>query len=127
MRSTLFDVPVDILSREETVRLAVEAMESGHRCQHVALNVAKLVNARSDHELERDIRASDIVGIDGMGIVYALRALGQRVPHRVAGIDLFESLMAQCASRGLRPFLLGATPEVLRDALDPSSAVRFTK
>jgi N-acetylglucosaminyldiphosphoundecaprenol N-acetyl-beta-D-mannosaminyltransferase len=118
MRSTLFDVPVDILSREETVRLAVEAMESGHCCQHVALNVAKLVNARSDHELERDIRASDIVGIDGMGIVYALRALGQRVPHRVAGIDLFESLMAQCASRGLRPFLLGATPEVLRDAVE---------
>jgi len=117
MRTTLFGLPVDIMSRDETVSMAVEAMNTGRRCQHVALNVAKLVNARTDPELERDICMSDIVGIDGMGIVCALRALGHAVPHRVAGADLFESLMAECARRELRPFLLGATPEVLDDAL----------
>ena len=117
MRISLFDLPVDIMSHDETVMRAVEAMETGRRCQHVALNVAKLVNARTDAELERDIRASDIVGIDGMGIVCALRALGHHVPHRVAGVDLFESLMAECARRKLLPFLLGATPKVLGDAV----------
>lgn len=89
---------------------------NGQRCQHVALNVAKLVNARTDAELDRDVRASDIVGVDGMGIVYALRLLGHRVSQRVAGADLFESLIAECAARGLRPYLLGATPEVLASA-----------
>ncbi|MHB8648250.1 MAG: WecB/TagA/CpsF family glycosyltransferase [Thermomicrobiales bacterium] len=117
MRVTLLDLPVDILSHGETVRAALEAMETGRSCQHVALNVAKLVNARVDPELERDIRASDIIGIDGVGIVLALRMSGHRVPHRVAGIDLFESLMEECARRGLRPFLLGGRPAIVERAV----------
>lgn len=113
MRTTLLDTPVDILTLEETVGRALDAMASGHRCQHVAINVAKLVNARSDAELARDIAASDIVGLDGMGTVFALRLFGHEVAERVTGIDLFQRLIAECAARGLRPFLLGATPEVL--------------
>ena len=87
---------------------------NGQRCQHVALNVAKLVNARTDAELDRDVRASDIVGVDGMGIVYALRLLGHRVSQRVAGADLFESLIAECAARGLRPTCSGLPPRCWR-------------
>lgn len=113
MRVTLFDTPVDILSRSETITAAVTAMETRTRCQHVAMNVAKLVNARTDAELDRDVRDSDIVGIDGMGILYALRLMGHRVDERVAGVDLFEDLMAVCADKDFRPYLLGATQQVL--------------
>jgi len=113
MRVTLLGLPVDILSSDETINRIITAIDTRQRCQHVALNVAKLVNARTNAELDRDVRDSDIVGIDGMGIVYALRLLGHTVPQRVAGVDLFESLMGECASRGLRPYLLGATPQVL--------------
>lgn len=113
MRVELFNTPVDILTMEETIAMAVRAMESKTRCQHVALNVAKLVNAQSDTELDRDVRDSDIVGIDGMGIAYALKLLGHDVPERVAGVDLFEQLMAVCAEKGFRPYLLGATQDVL--------------
>jgi len=116
MRVTLFELPVDILTREATVARVLEAMARRQRCQHVALNVAKLIGARTNAELERDIRESDIVGIDGMGIVLALRLLGHDVPERVAGADLFERLMAECAARGRRPYLLGATPAVLAAA-----------
>ena len=41
MRVTFLDLPVDIASMEETVDLALKAMHSGQRMQHVALNVAK--------------------------------------------------------------------------------------
>ncbi len=117
MRVELFGLPVDLLSFQETVARAIKAMTTRTRCQHVALNVAKLVDSRGNAELERDIRASDIVSIDGMGIVYALRVAGLRPPHRVTGIDLFETLLAQCAARQLRPFLLGAGPAVLAEAV----------
>lgn len=117
MRVKLFDLPVDILSHDETVARILAAMTRGERCQHVALNVAKLIGARTNAELERDIRESDIVGIDGMGIVLALRLFGHDAVQRVAGADLFESLMAECASHGRRPFLLGATPAVLAAAM----------
>lgn len=113
MRVFLFDTPVDILSRQETIDRAVAAMRTKVPCQHVALNVAKLVNARTDAELRQDVATADVVGIDGMGIVYALRLLGHRVDERVAGVDLFEDLMDLCAREGFRPFLLGATQEVL--------------
>lgn len=116
MRTTLLGLPVDILTEADTVALALEAMRDGRRCQHVALNVAKLVSARRDLELDRDIRSSDIVGIDGMGIAWALRLLGHRKVPRVAGVDLFERLIGECAAQGLRPYLLGATPAVLAEA-----------
>ena len=116
LRVRLLDTPVDIATMDETVGRALSAMRSGRRCQHVAMNVAKLVNARTDPELAQDIRDSDIIGIDGMGVVYALEALGHLVPERVSGIDLFLRLMEECARRGFRPFLLGARPDVLADA-----------
>lgn len=117
MRTHLLGLPVDILSRDETVARATRAMRTGTPCQHVALNVAKLVNARRNPELDRDIREADIVGIDGMGIAWALRLLGERDVARVTGVDLFDSLMGACAAEGFRPYLLGATPEVLERAV----------
>ena len=117
MRTHLLGLPVDILTKSETIAIAVRAMRSGLRCQHVALNVAKLVKARRDPELDRDIRDSDVIGIDGMGIAWALRLLGERRATRVAGIDLFESVIAECASEGFRPFLLGASAAVVNDAV----------
>jgi N-acetylglucosaminyldiphosphoundecaprenol N-acetyl-beta-D-mannosaminyltransferase len=91
-------------------------MRGGRRLQHVALNVAKFVNMRRDPILRADVAGSDLVGIDGMGIVLAARWFGLPVRERVAGIDLFKELMRVCAEEKFRPFLLGATPQVLRKA-----------
>ena len=110
MRASLFGCPVDVLTMAETLERARAAMRNRTRLQHVALNVAKLVNMRSDPVLCSDVMGSDIVGIDGMGIVLALRAFGVPVKERVAGIDLFQKILAVCAADGFRPFLLGATP-----------------
>jgi N-acetylglucosaminyldiphosphoundecaprenol N-acetyl-beta-D-mannosaminyltransferase len=84
--------------------------------QHVALNVAKLVNLRFDPVLASDVTSSDLVGIDGMGIVFAARMLGIAVPERVAGIDLFLNLMSVCGAEGFRPFLLGGTERIVHTA-----------
>jgi N-acetylglucosaminyldiphosphoundecaprenol N-acetyl-beta-D-mannosaminyltransferase len=118
MRASLFGCPVDVLTMAETLERARAAMRNRTRLQHVALNVAKLVNIRSDPVLCSDVMGSDIVGIDGMGIVLALRAFGVPVKERVAGIDLFQKILAVCAADGFRPFLLGATPDVLHRAAE---------
>ncbi len=116
MRTELIGCPVDILTMAETVELARTAMRKRQRVQHVALNVAKLVNSRFDPLLSNDVAGSDVIGIDGMGIVFGARMLGIRVPERVAGIDLFLNLMAVCEQEGFRPFLLGGTDRVVRKA-----------
>lgn len=118
MRTDFLGCPVDVLTMAETVERAKSAMQGQKPFQHVALNVAKFVNMRTDKLLRSDVMGSDIIGIDGMGIVLALRLLGVPVKERVAGIDLFWELMAVCAKEGYRPYLLGATPEILKRAND---------
>ncbi len=117
MRTHTLDCPIDILTREEIIEKARHSMVERVPCMHVSLNVAKLVSARTDMDLAKDIKAADIVGIDGMGIALAMRLTGYGSASRFAGVDLFEELMALCAREGLRPFLLGARQEVLVEAM----------
>jgi N-acetylglucosaminyldiphosphoundecaprenol N-acetyl-beta-D-mannosaminyltransferase len=109
--------PINILTMDETVGLARSAMRDRTRLQHVALNVAKLVNARADRVLATDIANSDLVSIDGMGIVWGARLLGLPVRERVTGVDLLARLLAVCADDDFRPYFLGATGEVLQLAV----------
>jgi N-acetylglucosaminyldiphosphoundecaprenol N-acetyl-beta-D-mannosaminyltransferase len=118
MRADLLGCSVDVLTMAETVERARVAMRDRRRVQHVALNVAKFVNIRSDQILRSDVIGSDVIGIDGMGIVLALRLFGVPVEERVAGIDLCWEVLTVCARDGFRPFLLGATPDVLHRAKD---------
>lgn len=118
MRAELLGCPIDILTMSETVQLASQAMQSRTRLQHVALNVAKFVNMRSDPVLKADVMGSDLVGIDGMGIVLAARLFGLPVKERVAGVDLFLEVLSVCAAKGFKPYLLGATPQVLAQATE---------
>ncbi len=87
------------------------------RLQHVALNVAKLVNMRRNEVLAADVAGSDLITMDGMGIVWGAKLLGLPAKERVTGIDLFAELLAVCAREGFRPYLLGATVSTLHLAL----------
>src|SRR5512140_1942046 len=117
MRAEFMGVPIDLLTLEETTERAVDAMQTRKLTQHVALNVAKFVKLRHNQELRRDVVESDIVGVDGMGIVWGARALGIDVPERVAGVDLMERVLGICAQRGFRPYFLGGEQEVLARAI----------
>jgi N-acetylglucosaminyldiphosphoundecaprenol N-acetyl-beta-D-mannosaminyltransferase len=118
MRASFLGCPIDILTMAETVELARVAMRTRRRVQHVALNVAKFVNMRLDPVLAADVANSDVVGIDGMGIVWAARTLGLPAATRVAGVDLLTEILAACAQEGFKPYFLGATPVVLQRAAD---------
>jgi N-acetylglucosaminyldiphosphoundecaprenol N-acetyl-beta-D-mannosaminyltransferase len=117
MRETFLGCPIDMLTMAETVDRARDAMCNRQRLHHVALNVAKLVNMRSDSVLAEDVAGSDIVGLDGMGVVWGARCLGIPATVRVSGVDLLAELLAVCAKEGFKPYLLGATREVLEIAV----------
>jgi N-acetylglucosaminyldiphosphoundecaprenol N-acetyl-beta-D-mannosaminyltransferase len=116
MRIAFLGTSIDLLSADETLRRALQAMQGGRPIVHVALNVAKFVNMRQNEQLRSDVEQADIIGLDGMGLVLALRLFGRRRVERVAGVDLMFALLAKCAELKLRPFLLGARPEVVERA-----------
>lgn len=118
MRVYLLGTPIDLLSHDESVARAIAAMTGRAPVVHVALNVAKFVQMRRNVELRHDVEAADMVGLDGMGLVLALRLFGARHVERVAGIDLMETLFAECARRGLKPYVLGARADMLERACE---------
>jgi N-acetylglucosaminyldiphosphoundecaprenol N-acetyl-beta-D-mannosaminyltransferase len=115
-RIDVMGAPLDALTMGETVEIIARAMREGGRVHHVALNAAKLVKMRSDPELDADVRAGDLIGADGMSVVWAARALGRPTPERVAGVDLMGEVLAVCARDGFRPYFLGAEAEVVATA-----------
>src|SRR6266481_3849584 len=99
MRASFLGSPIDILTMADTLELARRAIHSRQRLQHVALNVAKFVNMRFDPVLAADVANSDVISIDGMGIVWGARALGLPVKSRVTGVDLLNETLALCERR----------------------------
>ncbi|MCV6590363.1 MAG: WecB/TagA/CpsF family glycosyltransferase [Marinobacterium sp.] len=114
-RIEVLGCPMDVATMEQTVDTIIAAIEDKKFIQHVVVNVAKIVNMRRDSELDSSVRACDIINIDGMGVVIGARFLGYKVDERVAGVDLFENLIARSEKEEFPVFLLGAKNEVVTE------------
>jgi N-acetylglucosaminyldiphosphoundecaprenol N-acetyl-beta-D-mannosaminyltransferase len=112
-RITLMGCAIDNLSMEETLQTVEGFIRTGQPHQHVVVNVDKLVKASRDPELRQIINDCALINVDGMPVVWASRLLGKPLKERVAGVDLFEALMARAGEKGWRVFLLGAREEVV--------------
>jgi N-acetylglucosaminyldiphosphoundecaprenol N-acetyl-beta-D-mannosaminyltransferase len=121
-RVDLFGVPTDALTMDETVDAVRGFLRCGAPHQHVCLNAAKVVELDHRPELASAIAGCSLVSVDGQAVVWASRFLGSPVPERVAGIDLFERLLAEAAEAGLRVYLLGARQDVVDDVVRIATA-----
>jgi N-acetylglucosaminyldiphosphoundecaprenol N-acetyl-beta-D-mannosaminyltransferase len=117
VRRNFMGAPIDCLTLSETVAEADRAIRNRQLVQHVCINVAKFIKMRANRELDRDVRSSHIISVDGMGIVWAARLLGIAVPERVPGVDVMEGVIQICALNGYRPYFLGARPDVLEKSM----------
>ncbi len=115
-RAVVVGCPVDAVTMQEAVARVEDAIARRETCQHVAINAAKIVKFQRDPALREAILGCELITADGQAVVWASRILRQRLPERVAGIDLMQSLLEAAARRNHRVFLLGARPEVLAAA-----------
>ena len=100
----------------ETLKFIKYRLDHQLFTQHVVVNVAKIVNMWTDQPLKRSVESSDIINIDGAGVVLGGRLLGHHIPERVAGIDLFFELLEMSSEQGYPVYFLGAKDDVLRQA-----------
>jgi exopolysaccharide biosynthesis WecB/TagA/CpsF family protein len=115
-RINFLGTEMDVASMDTTVKKIDERINARQFSQHVVVNVAKLINMRTDDALRDSVEACDIINIDGMGVVWGARIHGHDVPERVSGIDLFYELLALSSHRGYPVFFLGAKQEVVERA-----------
>ena len=116
-RARVLGCAIDRVDLDESLAYCEAVINARGFAQHMAINVAKLVSMRNDDHLRASIERCELVTADGQPVVWASRLLGDPVPCRVAGIDLMEHLLALAARKGYRPYILGATAEVLDSAI----------
>jgi N-acetylglucosaminyldiphosphoundecaprenol N-acetyl-beta-D-mannosaminyltransferase len=110
--------PVTRLSLAGFVSRIEDFVASGKPHYVAMVNVAKLVKMRSDKELQESVFAADMIGADGVPLVWASRLFGDPLPGRVNGTDLMYELLKKGDEKSYRIFFLGATKVVLEKVLD---------
>jgi N-acetylglucosaminyldiphosphoundecaprenol N-acetyl-beta-D-mannosaminyltransferase len=111
---TLFGLPVDDLTMDETLDRIDAYVASGGVHQHVVVNVSKIVQASRDPEIRAIVASCDLVNVDGQPVIWASRLVGRPLRARVTGVDLMHRLIQRASERGHRLYFLGARPEVVR-------------
>lgn len=95
----------------------IEALWAAGGChQVVTVNPELVVHAWSDPAYRAVLNGAALRLPDGVGLLWAARVLGQRLPERVTGVDTFQRLAWRCAASGRRVFLLGGRPGVAERA-----------
>jgi N-acetylglucosaminyldiphosphoundecaprenol N-acetyl-beta-D-mannosaminyltransferase len=117
-RRRLFGLEFDALTSSQVLGRAETALATREPLLIGVANAAKIVNLRKDPLLRDSLLEADVLVADGQSVVWASRLVRRPLPERVAGIDLFEQLLALADRRGLAVYLLGARPEVLATLVD---------
>jgi N-acetylglucosaminyldiphosphoundecaprenol N-acetyl-beta-D-mannosaminyltransferase len=122
----LFGLRISALTMADVVEMSQAALESRQRMLIGVVNAAKIVKLGHDELLRDSLLACDVLLADGQSVVWASRLLGRALPERVAGIDLFERLLALADEQRRSVYLLGARPDVLL-AMREQISRRFPK
>lgn len=104
---------VNSLTMEETLECIEDYIKAKKNIQHVVINASKINLMQEDIKLRKIINECPLINADGQSIVWASKYLGNEVPERVAGIDIFERLIPICEEKGYKPYFFGAKQEVV--------------
>ena len=112
----ILNVPVHSVTMAETLALVERYMAEPRLHQIATVNPEFVMAAQTDADFRRVLRAADLCLPDGVGLLYAARRTGRRLPERVPGSELVYRLAERAAAHGWPLFLLGAAPGVAEEA-----------
>jgi len=110
--------PITKMGIDDFVSMTKQFINSKAPHYIAMMNVAKLVKMRSDKDLAESILAADLIGADGVPLVWVSRLFGTPLPGRVNGTDLMYRLLERASEKGYRVFFFGAKEEVLQRVLE---------
>jgi len=117
-RVSVLGCPLTKLSLGECVALTDEFIGSKKPHYIAVVNVAKLIRMRDDSVLNESVSRADVIGADGVPLVWASRLLGEPLPGRVNGTDLMYRLLERASEKKYRIFFFGAKEDVLEKVLE---------
>lgn len=109
----IFNIKIHPLRRTEFISIIKSNLERGKQIAQFGVNSATVNDIVRNEELAETINNADLVHIDGMSVVWALRSLGYTVPERVATPDLADDILALANMENFSVFLFGAKESIL--------------
>lgn len=119
---SILGVPVHAVTMAEVLAWIEAAVVARVPRQICTANPEFVMAAQHDPGFMALLNRADLVIPDGVGLLWAARWLGGRLPERVAGSDLVGLIAEAAARRGWRVFLLGAAEGVAQRAADRLTA-----
>ena len=123
-RVTIMQMPVDPIRMQDLISSCDQSIRERKSLLLGMVNVAKLIQSRTNRQLYNSVAGADIIAADGQGVVILSRLMGQPLPERIAGIDVMNRLMELADRKEYRVFFLGAKPEIVQKVVH-KSAVMF--
>src|SRR5947209_12461441 len=107
----------EALDRVEQMIARRRASGNTLACQQiVTVNPEFVMAAQRNRDFRAAINSAALVLADGIGVVWAMRYLGQPTPERVTGSDTLPVLARRSAASGYRLYLLGAAAGIAEAA-----------
>lgn len=117
-RMDLMGIPVSVLDGTEELHGVIRRMIAENRKGVVYnLNIHAVNLAMKYPWFKEFIRQARLVFCDGDGVRWGLRLLGYKPPVKIATTRWIWELAQFCEQEGFRLFLLGASPDILEQAL----------
>jgi len=110
-RVEILGVGVDPMTYEAALARIESFVQEGSTHQVVTVNPEFVMRAQWDEVFRRVLNGAHLAVADGIGLVWAARLLGHRLPERVAGSDLVPRLAQRAAEMGWRLYFLAQGPE----------------
>jgi len=114
----IVDTLIDNISFDETINIIHQGILNKESIQLTDVNAVKIIQIKSDKNLEKSVAISDIINADGQSLVWASRFLGTPLKERVAGIDLMDNLIKQAYENHFKIFFFGAKEEVVKKVVE---------
>ena len=108
----ILGVRVDAVTYADVLDIIVRWIEQRGPHQIATANPEFVMAAQTDREFRQTLLNADLCVADGVGLLWAARRLGTRLPERVTGSDLTPLVAQAAVQRGWRLYLLGAAPGV---------------
>jgi N-acetylglucosaminyldiphosphoundecaprenol N-acetyl-beta-D-mannosaminyltransferase len=101
------------LSMKETLEIINQSIINKVPIQHTVINAGKIVSMQKDLTLRKSVNESDLINIDGQGVIWAAKLLNKPTKERVSGIDLMVNLVEMAHKNNYKIYLIGAKEEVV--------------
>ena len=118
----LLGVPMDKVDLAGAAKIMTHAANDQRRLWVSTVNLDWMVMAAEDPTFRATILRSDLVTCDGAPLLRLAGLMGVKLPGRVTGADLFETLRASPTSPPLRTYFFGG-----RDDAAEAAAARLRK